>query len=784
MVGNTLSHYKILEKLGEGGMGIVYKAEDLKLRRHVAIKIFPSILAASPDDRLRFFQEARLASALNHQNIVTIHEFDEHEGTAFIVSECVDGKTLSAFLHDGMVDTDRLYDIVYQIGSGIAEAHAHGIVHRDIKPDNVMITRQGQVKVMDFGLARLMGSSHVTSPGSLIGTFAYMSPEQIDEQEVDARSDIFSFGTLMYQMATGELPFRGKTVAELLSSITRKHPEPPMKLRRDISPEFDRIIMKALQKDRSRRYQSISDLLSDLQHLRENPSMKRKFEGFLPTRGRVIVAGVTVLIAGALVTAFLLNQPKVVRGEKSIAVLPFQNGGGDSTTNFLRLGFADEIITRLTYVRSLLVKPTSSVAAYEDRVVDASEAGTAMGADYVLEGRFQKAGDRLYVTTQLVDVRTRNILRADKFDFNWEHLGPTQDEVAERVVDALQLEVTEAERLDIHRAKTSDPHAYEHYLRGVAYLHKSSKENNLRAIEMFERAIARDSQFARAYSHLSEAYVEQFWSNYSVDTMWVTRGLATARHAIALDPGLAEAHTNYGFALRVQGSYAEGVRESFRALALDRHSSSTLEVIGSFYQHLGDFERARRLFDQASEYDPAFNISRVRARMLQFEGNYRESVYELQRAIQRSPDDAWLRAGLLAQSYIHLDDLPKAEEAIRRAQQSEPTSPQIPLSLAMLETARGNYDAAEMHLAAISEFTLRDYAMAGRVAEIYARQRDVDRAVEWLQRATKLGNYWYSWYINNPWFDAARQDRRFVETLGTMKQTLDSVAVEMRETVF
>lgn len=780
MVGATLSHYKILEKLGEGGMGIVYRAEDLKLRRNVAIKVFPSIVAASPDDRLRFFQEARLASALNHPNIVTIHEFDEHEGTAFIVSECVEGKSLSAVLQEGPLVSDRLYNIAIQIAAGITEAHSHGIIHRDIKSDNVMISHQGQAKVMDFGLARLMGSSHVTTPGSLIGTFAYMSPEQINEDEVDAQSDIFSFGTLLYQMATGELPFKGKTVAELLSSIARKNPDSPGNLRSDLSPELDRIIMKALQKERARRYHSMHDLMSDLELLRANPSMKRKFDGWNVSRRSLMLSVIVAGLGVALVAYFLRSQlglTKQGHPEKSIAVLPFQSIGGDSSTNFLKLGFADEIITRLTYIRSLLVKPTSAVAVYEDRLVDASEVGKAVGVDAVLQGRFQKVGDRLFITTQLIDVPSRNIIRADKFDFHWDRLGLTQTDVAERVVDALQLQITAAERLEIRRAKTSSAEGYEYYLRGIEYLHKSSRENNLRAIRMLEQAIARDSLFAQALSHLSEAYVEQFWSNYSSDTMWIQRGLESARRAIQLDPGLADAHTNYGFALRIKGRYAEGVAESFRALEIDPRSSSSLEIAGSFYQHLGDFTKARILFERASEYNPSFNINRVLARMLQFQGKYRESIYELQRAIQRSPDDAWLRGGLLAQCYVRLEEFEKAEEAIRRAAMSEPTSPQIGLSRAMLETARGNYDRAGVYLKEIGAYTHADYAMAGRVASIYAKQGKQEMALDWISRAAKLGNYWHSWYQNDSWFDGLRSHPRFVSMMTDMKTTLDEVAV-------
>lgn len=779
MVGNTLSHYRILEKLGEGGMGIVYRAEDLKLKRPVAIKVLPSFVTASPDDRTRFFHEAQLASTLNHPNIVTIHEFDEYEGTAFIVSECVEGHTLSTVLQTGRLSIEHIVRIALQVAAGLADAHAHGIVHRDIKPDNVMIARNGQAKVMDFGLARLMGSSHVTSPGSLIGTFAYMSPEQIDEEEVDARSDIFSFGTLLYQMVTGTLPFHGKTVAELLSSISRKQPESPKKLRPDVPGELERIVSKALQKDRQRRYQTMEELRSDLQYLAEHPSMAPKDQG----RGRTLFLRVApaLLILLAVTAYFLWRErgPRAGAGPmKSIAVLPFHNSVRDSSIDFLSIGLADFIITRLSYIHSILVKPTSMVVRYEDKPVDAAAAGDELHADYVLEGRYQRVTGNLLVNAQLVDVRSGTVLWADGLDLPWTGIRTIQDAVSENIARALELQLTESENGEIHKARTENPQAFEYYLRGTALTKKSSRLNNEVAITMFERAITLDPRFAEAYSGLSNAYIEQFWSNYSPDTGWVRKGEMMARQALLLDPRLASAHSSLGFALRISGHYRAGLQSTFRALELDPHDLFSLDDLSEFYRHRGDFDQAFAVVDRAAAIDPSF-VHRIRARILQFQGRYAESIPELQQAIQRSPDDPWLRGGLLAFSYIRMGELGKAEQAISDAERIDPGKPEAHLSRAMIETLNGRYDQAQAQLDSIRSYINTDYALARHTAMIYAKQDKADLAVEWVSKSIQLGNRWYSWYMTDPWFDSVRGDARFKNMMAGMKDELDSIAVDL-----
>ncbi|MBI1808204.1 MAG: protein kinase [Ignavibacteria bacterium] len=780
MVGHTLSHYKIIEKLGEGGMGTVYKAEDLRLNRKVAVKIFSSIVTASPDDRTRFFQEARLASALNHPNIVTIHEFDESDGTAFIVSECVEGKTLSSLIQTGPLPIQQVLNIAVQIASGIAEAHSHDIIHRDIKPDNVMISFQGQAKVMDFGLARMMGSSHLTNPGSLIGTFAYMSPEQINEEEVDAQSDIFSFGTLLYQLIANDLPFKGKTVAELLTSITRKHPDSLQKYRDDVSEELDRIVFKALQKDKQRRYLSMNDVRADLERLRDNPSMKRRFNTHMQMRKHIILIGILVLslvIAGYFVFQRMHVNQEVPR-KQSIAVLPFTNENSEETIGFLSLGLADDIITRLSFIRNLMVKPTIAIADYQGKNVNISKAGEELGVDYVVYGRFHKVDDQFYVSVQIINVQSGSILWADKIAFQWKDIQSVQDNVANRLLEALQLELTKTEFSEVHRIRTGNAEAYEYYLRGVVFTVRDSRSNNEMAMKMFERAIALDGHFAEAFAAISRVYTERFWSNYSPDTVWISKGEAMAREALRLDSKLADGHSALGFALRVRGKYPESIMEVVQALSLDRYTSFSIEDLTEFYRNRGDFDKAVALAEKAAEIDPSFNINRVRARLHMFQGKYAESVVELERAIRFSPADSWLRGSLLANCYIHLGELDKAEKEIQIAETMDYDKPETRVTRAMLYTVRGDYQQAQMELDKIQRYIEHDYAIAYYAAAIYSKQKRIPEAIAAMRNAKKIGNYWYASYSDS-WFANVRDNTEFQEILRSMKTELDSLAVEL-----
>ena len=648
-----------------------------------------------------------------------------------------------------------------------------------------MLANSGQVKVMDFGLARVMGSSHVTLPGNLIGTFAYMSPEQIDEADVDARSDIFSFGTLLYQMATGELPFKGKTVAELLSAIARKNPEMPRRIRPEIPEGLERIILKAMEKDTKRRYHSIVTLRDDLAQLQRYPKsgVRSVQENFMRRYRVPVFAGVALIILlGGYGIWGLRNDKDSSPSLKSIAVLPFINEQQDESINFLSIGFADDIITRLSFIRSLLVLPTSAVASYEGTSSSLATVGSELNTEYVLQGRFRRAGDRFSVSAQLVDSRTGYLLWGDEVNFPWNEAQAIQENVANRIVEALELKLSENEYTLVHKVRTGNAEAYEFFLRGKALTLKDSREHNDLAMKMFERSIVLDERFAEAYAALGNVYVERFWSNYSSDTSWVGKGERMARRALSLDNRLASAHASLAFALRVLGNYPASVREAALALEFDPHTSFSLEDLSEFHRNRGEFDVALAYAKRAFAVDPSFNIYRVRARIYHFQGKYLESITDLETAIRRSPNDSWLRGGLLAMTYVYLGDLKRAEEQIKIAETIDFEKPETRVTRAMVFTMKNDFPGAEAELQAINDFVERDYALAFLAAQIYARQHNVDRALDMLERSFILGNRWYAG-CSNPWFDNVREVPRFQSLVGRMKGELDEIAAGLPSTL-
>lgn len=782
MIGQTVLHYKILEKIGEGGMGVVYKAEDQRLHRTVAIKVLPLLTGSSEEERARFLHEARITSSINHPNILTIHHLEEEEGLSFMVTECVEGETLSGRLKRGPLPPDEALGVARKIADALARAHSLGIIHRDLKAENIMIAWDGQVKVMDFGLARLLGSTHVTAPGSLVGTFAYMSPEQINQEEVNARSDIFSFGILLYEMLTGELPFKGATIGEILSAILTRQPAPMRSLNPNVPQYLEKIVDHLLRKDPRDRYASMAEVLVDLDRAAApGPPKRRRLLG-LPV---AVPVGAGVLLIAALAITLYTRWPSVtppVSGSttRSIAVLPFVNLDHDPNLEYLQIGLADDIITRLSFVRTLTVRPTSSIVSYEGKDVGAEQAGTDLRTDYVVEGRFQSTKDKLTLMIQLVSVESHRVLWGEKIEVPQSELATLEDNLARRVVDALSIPLTKTEDVQVQRMLTADPEAYEFYLRGVALMLKGSRDNVRAAMGMFERAIGLDPYFAEAYASLSSVYVENFWSNYSADTNWVLMGEEMARQALVIDEDLASAHASLGYALRVKGQYRESMQQAVEALRLDPKLTFPMEELAEFYRNRGEFDSALAYADRIGQQDPSFNLERVKGRIYQFKGDYRASISLLKRAVERSPKDAGLRGGLLAMSYLRVGDLTSAEREIAAAQQLDDEKPEPRITRAMLETVRGNRAAAERELSHILKFTESDYGLTYLVAAIYARQGNTDRALEWTERAVMLGNRWASGFAGDPWFDAVRSDSRFKNAMQTISADLDSVAADLR----
>ncbi len=660
-LGTQLSHYTIISMLGEGGMGQVYLAEDLQLRRKVALKMLSSRLTGDERGLRRFEQEAYAASALNHPNILTIYEFGQAGGLHYIASEFVDGITLRQRMWNGGIHLNEAIDVAIQVASALVAAHAAGIIHRDIKPENVIVRSDGIVKVLDFGIAKLspvrvgqpirQGGSAVavlaTEPGIVRGTARYMSPEQSRGIAVDARSDIFSLGSVLYELVTGRVAFAGETPSDVMAEILKTEPRPPAEFVPSVPPEIERVIGKALRKDREERYQAVAELLADLQNFKKEVEFQAKLhqparterggiqsaretpergkplswdKAFSPRRWRLWQLALLLLaiFAGAYFAYRKMHAPPVSSQQHSLAVLPFRNLDGDPKTDFLGFSLADEIITKLGYVNSLTVRPSSSVDKYRDKVIDPRKVAADLDVDTLLTGSFIKDGDDLRINTQLVDVKPDKILWRESLDVKYENLLTVQDRVAQQIIKGLELNLSPAEAANLKPEKPINAVAYEDYLRGIDLY---SLNDFGASIEMLEKATALEPNYAPAWAHLGRAYTtsaslqfggrEQyvkaqaayekaialnpaqvepriFMANLLTDTGRVEQAVPLLRSVLQGSPNNAEAHWELGYAYRFAGMLKESVAECEKARQNNPQVKISSSAINS-YLYLGQY---------------------------------------------------------------------------------------------------------------------------------------------------------------------------------------------------
>jgi eukaryotic-like serine/threonine-protein kinase len=591
MIGETVGHYRVLQKLGGGGMGVVYEAEDLKLGRRVALKFLPEELAHDPQALERFRREARSASSLNHSNICTIHDISEENGRSFIAMEFMAGQTLKQRLMAGPIPLEELLEVATQIADALDAAHSEGIVHRDIKPANIFITKRGQAKVLDFGLAKLTGNQphsspegatmdgNLTSPGIAVGTVAYMSPEQARGEELDKRSDLFSFGAVLYEMCTGKMAFSGNTSAVIFDAILRKSPTSPVRINPELPVELEYIINKALEKDRSLRYQNAADILADLKRLRRNSSSTQVQAVREPVSG----AGqklVWAYLAGAVVLLLALAGFawwRLQGGQQisSIAVMPFVNGSNDANAEYLSDGITESLINNLSQLPSLVVIPRASVFHYKGHEIDPEAVARDLKVQGVITGRIVQRGDQLVISAELIDARSNRNVWGDQYDRKLSDVLTVQQDIASAISSHLRERLSgQSAAKPTQRGGTENPEAYQSYLKGRYYWERRSPESLEKSKDYFSEAIARDPGYAMAYVGLADYY--NVVTDYSPipASEAAPKARAAAEKALAIDDSLPEAHNAMAGAYWSLLKFGESEREFQRTLQLNPNYSN------------------------------------------------------------------------------------------------------------------------------------------------------------------------------------------------------------------
>jgi len=836
MIGQTVSHYTVIEKLGGGGMGVVYKAHDLKLDRFVALKFLPPHLSANEEEKARFVREAKAASALDHPNICTIHEIDETaDGQIFICMTYYEGETIKKKVGSDQLSVSSVIDLATQIAQGLAKAHEKGIVHRDIKPANLFVTNDGIVKIVDFGLAMLAGQTRLTQPGMIVGTLAYMAPEQLQGNDVDRRSDIWALGVVLYEMLTGQLPFTGEQKGEKVFSYSSlnqtllpidltelRHSELPAKL--------EQIINKALQKDRESRYQRVEEMLTDLRELKSEhqtgTTKQTRAKVSMPQRARAFLYGAGIVVLALLAWYFFTPPKTASTSRKSIAVLPFTNLSANKDDEYFSDGITEDILTQVSKIGDLRVISRTSIMQYKGTKKSIQEIANELNVETILEGSVRRAGNHVRIVAQLIDARNDEHLWSETYDKEYAQIFAIQSDVAQKIAAALKAKLSPAEKERIEKKPTNNLTAYEYYLKGRDYYYRYQKQANENAIDLFEKALELDPNYALAYAGLGDAYAQRY-GRFSFAASWLDSALAMSNKAIALDPNSAEAYkalgtvyaykgwlnkalevflqavernpnylpavSNIGIFYLNTGTFDEALRWSKKVVILDPTDAYNYFIVGNIYRHLDKPAEAEQWLVKAVELQPDFGDTYHNLALLYLgQGKNQQAMAQIQKLLAPDPNDIrnldW--AGEIAEQ---AGNFTEAKLYFQRSMtnntsfETDPfTSSGIGLGHILWQEGKQKEARKLLNLTFAPrqkqiEEGNNDAFFLYYCAAIHAIQNNKKEAYTWLQKAIEAGWRNYRTTLRDAWFENLRNDGQFKQMMAQMKAKVDEMRKRVEE---